>query len=164
MPDLPEISSALGAIEVELEKLKSATEHIEESKEVAREVVEAARLFHDAVAAITEPTQRLVERLDKVDFPSRLDKLDANISALHMGFQTLQGRVDGLERTLKDEFKVVRDGIDLMDRNSAARTKELGTTLTVRANNHDKLLKQNLIAISVAMLSAFVLIGLHFAH
>ncbi len=164
MPDLPEISSALGAIEVELEKLKSATEHIEESKEVAREVVEAARLFHHAVAAITEPTQRLVERLDKVDFPSRLDKLDANISALHMGFQTLQGRVDGLERTLKDEFKVVRDGIDLLDRNSAARIKELGTTLTERATNHDKLLKQNLIAISVAMLSAFVLIGLHFAH
>lgn len=164
MPDIPEISSALGALQVELEKLKSATEYIEESKEAARNAVEAATVFHDTVLAIIEPTQRLMERLDKIDFPSRLDKLDANVSTLHMGFQTLQGRVDGLERNLKDEFKVVHDGIRIMDRDNETRIKELGKTLTERAANHDKLLKQNLIVIAIVMISVFVLIGLRFMN
>lgn len=164
MSDLTEISTALGAIQVELEKLKSATEHIEESKEAARKATEAATMFIVAVGAITEPTKRLVEKLDKVEFPSRLDKLDANISALHMGFQTLQGRIDGLERNLKDELNTVRQGINLMDRNSESRSKEIKVTLVERANDHDKLLKRNMIGLLVAVIGVVVLIGLHFMH
>lgn len=106
--DLPSLNDALGSLQGQLERLRSATEHIEESKQAARASVEAARHVGQAAAELTRPTQTLVERLDRVDFPLRLDKLDATVSALQAGFQTLQGRLDSVERNLKDDLHSAR--------------------------------------------------------
>lgn len=106
------LNDALGALESELERLKSAADQIETSKQAAREAVEAAQRVGEAASALTGPTTALVERLDKVDFPSRLDKVDATVSALGVELQNIQGRLDGVERSLKDDLGGLRKSVE----------------------------------------------------
>ena len=46
----------------------------------------------------------LVEKLDKVDFPVRLDKIDNSVASINVGVQNIQGRVDSLEKNLKEDL------------------------------------------------------------
>ena len=100
--DLPTLNDALASLQKDLERLRLATEHIEESKEAAREATEAGRQVAQRAAGLAGSTASLVDRLERVDFPSRLDKLDATVSALQVGLQTTQGRLENVERHLQD--------------------------------------------------------------
>lgn len=103
--EMPSLNDALGTLQVELERLKSAAEHIEQSKEAAREAVEAASRVGQAAVGLTHNVGALINRLDRVDFPSRLDKIDATVSALQLGFQNVQGRLDGVERNVQETVR-----------------------------------------------------------
>lgn len=49
----------------------------------------------------------LIEKIEKVDFPSRLDKIDTTISSINYGLQNIQGRIGDIERNLKDYIRSV---------------------------------------------------------
>lgn len=93
---IPTISKGLAALQEELERFKTAVEHIEDSRESAKGAADAAKTLHDAVSKLVGPTEHLVAKVDKVDFPSRLDKLDASVAAHGAAIQTTQGRVDAI--------------------------------------------------------------------
>ncbi len=100
--ELSPLNDALGALQEELERLRTAAEHIEDSKEAARKAVDAARHVGQAAAGLTAQTDTLIGKLDRVDFPTRLDKLDATTSTLHGGFQLIQGRLESVERNVQE--------------------------------------------------------------
>jgi chromosome segregation ATPase len=184
MPDLLDIKTVLGTLEEELQKLKSATELIGETRDAAQKVINALeryneewgnllnevsrkhtsfleknlqstndaleKSFNSLIARFTdlskkveysalqgretlekvskhnlesnkmvileakkvldhhsllvESTKSLIEKIDKADFPTRLDKLDATISGINQGIQNTQSRIDTLERSLKDDL------------------------------------------------------------
>ncbi|MEK7254168.1 MAG: hypothetical protein AAB316_05445 [Bacteroidota bacterium] len=54
---------------------------------------------------LVEAAERLVSKINSIDFPQRLDKLDANVSAINIGIQNIQTRLENIERNLKDEIR-----------------------------------------------------------
>lgn len=42
--------------------------------------------------------------MDKVDFPTRLDKLDNSITGINTTIQNIFGRFETIEKNLKDDF------------------------------------------------------------
>lgn len=103
--ELPSLNEALGSLQEELDLLRSSVSHIEQSKQAAAESVEAGRRVAQTAAGLASSTEALIDRLDRVDFPTRLDKLDATASALLAGFQIVQGRLDSVERNLQDAVR-----------------------------------------------------------
>lgn len=57
---------------------------------------------------LVEAATALIAKIDAINFPERLDKIDYNISAINLGVQNLQNRLGDLSREMKDEFKESR--------------------------------------------------------
>ena len=110
--DVPSLNEALGILQDELIRFKGTLEHIEQSKEAAREAANSAVQIGEATARLIEPMNALIQRLDNVDFLSRLDKIDSTVSAVHTGFQFIQGRLDSTERNLKDDLRRIEDATE----------------------------------------------------
>jgi chromosome segregation ATPase len=83
----------------ENKKLQKAT--IEIQQEVKRE--------QDALAKLKETVQSFHERVEKINFPERLDKLDANVAGIMAAIQSVQSRLDGLERNIADRLRDMQD-------------------------------------------------------
>jgi chromosome segregation ATPase len=95
------LTESLGTLEIELKRLKGATEQIEQTKEAAAEAIQSARAAVQAAKMLVEPTQTLVEQIESVDFPSRLDKLDATMSESQAGLKTVHKQQADLQQRLQ---------------------------------------------------------------
>lgn len=126
MSNLNEINDNLAEMQEELEKLSSATKEIEKAKNVAQTtILESKQIMEKLIsnsknatdAAINESKKLnesaqklfdavdiLMNKLDKVDFPTRLDKLDNSVTAINTAIQNIFGRFETVEKNLKDEF------------------------------------------------------------
>jgi len=127
MPDeTSELNKSLGQLEEELSKIKSASKMIsdakettektiKETKEIMKELIENSKKATDsavkeskklnkAATSLLEVVDTLMGKLDKVDFPTRLDKLDTTVSGINSGIQNVLSRFDSIEKNLKDDF------------------------------------------------------------
>ena len=125
MSDINELNTSLGSIQIQLEKLKTATDHIAVSKDAATEATEAAIEFKNTVQKFIGPVQNLVKDLEKIDFPSRLDKIDLKISAVNLGLQNTQNRIDSLERALRDEIGQLKNALQHFDKQNLKRDGQI---------------------------------------
>lgn len=89
--------------------------------------------FLSAYESLASSTVKLIEKIDKVDFPVRLDKLDATVSSVNQGLQNTQTRIGDLERNVKDDVQARAQALDL------------------KIENTDKSLTQRLNAMEVAI-------------
>lgn len=115
--NLPALQDALGSIESDLERLRSAAVQLEQSQQAATDAAETGRQVSQTAAGLTDQATKLLDRLDRVDFPLRLDKLDASVSALQVGLQTTQGRLDNVERNLQDAVRRAQERLDKVEPN-----------------------------------------------
>jgi ABC-type transporter Mla subunit MlaD len=53
---------------------------------------------------LTTKNERLVDEIRKIDFPSRLDKIDNTVSAINLGLQNVQLRLSDTERNMKESI------------------------------------------------------------
>lgn len=126
MPELNEINDALADFQEELSKLKSASGLIEEAKNTAQTTIaESIKIMEELISnskhatdsAIKESKKLnesakklfgavdiLMKKLDKVDFPTRLDKLDNSVTGINTAIQNIFGRFETVEKNLKDEL------------------------------------------------------------
>ncbi len=80
---------------------KDLDENITKSfKEVEKEVKD----FLEEYKFLSLETEKLVNKIDKVDFPARLDKLDSTVSSINLGMQNTQQRLGDIERNIKDDL------------------------------------------------------------
>ena len=100
--------------EEELSKLKSAVDYIE----AAKKTTEAATTIINNVVNLkvefenfSKQTKLLIAKIDKVDFPSRLDRLDSTVVAINANISNLQTRIESIERNIKDEIKSTRKSL-----------------------------------------------------
>ena len=129
MPEINENNKSLGELEEELSKIKSASELIQDAKDTAEKTIsETKTILSDLIknskkatdSAIKESKKLnnaatevfivvddLMNKLDKVDFPIRLDKLDTTVSGINSSIQNVLGRFDSVERNLKDDLKII---------------------------------------------------------
>lgn len=126
MPETNEINKSLGELEQELSKIKSASDMINdakvttektinETKEIMADLIDNSQKATDsaikeskklnkAASSLLKAVDTLMEKLDKVDFPTRLDKLDTSVSGINSSIQNVLSRFDSVERNLKDDF------------------------------------------------------------
>ena len=100
--------------EEELSKLILAVDYIEAAKTTTEAAKAVIKHFIDLKVEfenLSERTKLLIEKIDKVDFPSRLDKLDSTVAAINTNISNLQTRIESVERNLKDDLKATRKSL-----------------------------------------------------
>ncbi|WP_457559031.1 hypothetical protein [Candidatus Harpocratesius sp.] len=126
MSELNKINDSLAEFEEELSKLKSASEMIKDAKNSAQTTISESKQIMEKLIAdsktatdnaiqeskkLNESAQKLfdavdmlMQKLEKVDFPTRLDKLDTSVSGINTAIQNIFGRFETVEKNLKDDF------------------------------------------------------------
>lgn len=116
-----DVKNTLDAIDTELTKLKTAVGHIAEAKDAAKSVtdsvghlhkvytdhIDVMRSVNDSYTEQAEKAEDLTERIDKVNFPERLDKVDISVSSINQALQNVQARLESATQGLKE---TVQDG------------------------------------------------------
>jgi chromosome segregation ATPase len=119
MSDIATVNDHLVELESELERLRKATDEIATAKKAASEVMSASQSMLSTLKQVTADfqhlsessksvTRKIDETLDsilRVDFPSRLDKLDNTVSAVNIGVQNLATSFHDLSQ----EFGVIEN-------------------------------------------------------
>ena len=101
-------------LEEELAKLKSAVEYIETAKisiEAASKIINTIIKLKEEFDRLSEKAYILISKIDKVDFPGRLDKIDSKMVSLGNEFQALQTRVESGDKTLSTDMKALSKSI-----------------------------------------------------
>jgi len=100
--------SNLVELEEELIKLKKAVEYIEGAKTIVTSAEKSVKLIETLLEEYTsmkETAKTLILKIDKIDFPSRLDKMDFTISSINQNISNTQARIESVERNIKDEVR-----------------------------------------------------------
>jgi len=99
-------SEALAKFEEPIKKIKSLTE---------------------AISNQVETINRLNEKLDKVDFPIRLDKLDATTAGINQAVQNLQSRLERVESNIKDDLRDIKETLKKQSELTETTAKQIRT-------------------------------------
>jgi hypothetical protein len=79
-----------------------------ENKSLAKNNEDIQKLIKvdlEIISKLKETVSLFLDRVDRVNFPERLDKIDANIAGIMAAIQSVQSRLDGLERNISDRLK-----------------------------------------------------------
>jgi hypothetical protein len=105
-------------LEEELTKLKSAVEYIETAKisiEAASKIINTIIKLKEEFDRLSEKAYILIDKMDKIDFPSRLDKIDSKMISLsnefHSAINELQTRAESSNKILSNDFKALSKNV-----------------------------------------------------
>lgn len=90
-------------------ELSGFTEENKKLQKSTTEIQQQVKLEQDALAKLKETVQSFHERVEKINFPERLDKLDSNVAGIMAAIQSVQSRLDGLERNIADRLRDMQD-------------------------------------------------------
>ena len=95
-------------LEEELNKLKSAVEYIETAKisiEAASKIINTIIKLKEEFDKLAQRAIVLIDKLDKIDFPSRLDKIDSKVLAVSNDIHALETRIEASNKAFILELK-----------------------------------------------------------
>ena len=95
-------------LEGELTKLKSAVEYIETAKisiEAASKIINTIITLKEDFDKLSEKAVTLINKLDNVDFPGRLNNIDSKLLSVSTEIQELKTRIETGDRALILEMK-----------------------------------------------------------
>ncbi len=101
-------------LEEELTKLKSAVEYIETAKisiEAASKIINTIIKLKEEFDKLAERAIVLIDKLDKIDFPSRLEKIDSKILSVSNEVHSLETRIESSSKALSLELKTVSKNV-----------------------------------------------------
>src|SRR5690606_19042911 len=90
-------------------ELSGFTEENKRLQKTTTDIQQQVKLEQEALAKLKETVQSFHERVEKINFPERLDKLDANVAGIMAAIQSVQSRLDGLERNIVDRLREMHD-------------------------------------------------------
>ena len=90
-------------------ELSGFTEENKKLQKTTTEIQLQVKLEQEALGKLKETVQSFHERVEKINFPERLDKLDANVAGIMAAIQSVQSRLDGLERNISDRLRDMQD-------------------------------------------------------
>lgn len=90
-------------------ELSGFTEENKKLQKTTTEIQQQVKLEQEALAKLKETVQSFHERVEKINFPERLDKLDANVAGIMAAIQSVQSRLDALERNISDRLRDMQD-------------------------------------------------------
>jgi chromosome segregation ATPase len=90
-------------------ELSGFTEENKKLQQTTTEIQQQVKLEQEALAKLKETVKSFHERVEKINFPERLDKLDANVAGIMAAIQSVQSRLDSLERNISDRLRDIQD-------------------------------------------------------
>lgn len=87
------------------QELTSFTHENKRLQKITSEIQQQVLLEQESLTKLKETIQSFHDRIEKINFPERLDKLDANLAGIMSAVQAIQGRLDIVERNLSDKIR-----------------------------------------------------------
>ena len=105
-----DLESNLSALSAHIEDYKHLSEQLlRGAQENDAQVIKETKIMHQAALDLYNHVDKLMEKIDKIDFPNRLDKLDTAVTGINTALQNVFGRFETVERNLKDEIQAQTD-------------------------------------------------------
>ena len=98
-------------------ELSDITDENKRLQKTTSEIQQQVKLEQESLSQLKETIESFHERVEKINFPERLDKLDSNIAGIMAAIQSVQSRLDSLERNISDRLR------DIQEYNKETRTK-----------------------------------------
>jgi hypothetical protein len=73
-----------------------------------KQITEVQKLL-DSYVELAEATSRLPEEINKVDFPVRLDRIDAMVNDINSGILNTQKMIDNSEKRMRSELQKISE-------------------------------------------------------
>ena len=131
----------------ELTKLKSAVEYIETAKisiESASKIINTIVALKKEFEVLSGKAYSLIDKLDNVDFPARLDRIDSNLITVSTEIQEVKSRIETGDKALTLEIKALSRNIlsgatdnnnnilsRIDEQSKQIKTIHLGTVITI---------------------------------
>jgi hypothetical protein len=165
------IHTQLEKLKTELSKLEPAVIHLQKADEAVKEiqsiVVKLIPLIDELRQEnnkLTASNSKLIEKIDKVDFPSRLEKVDATVSSINQGLQNTQSRLGDLERNIKDDniskTKEIVSSVDQVNNLTKQLSESIFQSINQKFESQRKANKQIKVLIFIALGFLVVLLAL----
>ena len=90
----------------EIASLSNANKKLQKT---SADLQEQVLLEQEALSKLIDSVQSFYNRVDKINFPERLDKLDVNVAGIMAAIQSVQSRLDALERNITDRLRDNQD-------------------------------------------------------
>ena len=142
-------------------ELSSVVKENKKLQETTSEIQQQVKLEQEALAKLKETVQSFHERVEKVNFPERLDKLDANVAGIMAAIQSVQSRLDGLERNINDRLRIIQDY--QKEKFTILQSEMKESTTSLRTTIESAIRKQRILAyitwalVSIAIISVILL-------
>jgi len=114
--------------------IKDSFEAIEKSKE---EYIKVFQVQNNQInehiqkyASFVEKVRGLLEYIEKVNFPSRLEKIDNTVSSINVGLLNLQGSVNDVRREQKEQLNQLKNELISKQKKENQKIKNLLYTIT----------------------------------
>lgn len=143
-----QLHQALAELEQNLSNLKGYVEYIEQAKEnsakitsAAIEVVNSLKNSNEGLDELKINVGNLIEKIAKVDFPQRLDKLDVTVSTINQNISNLQSRLEKISNDLDLKLTDNKNTIISSVNDSSKELRNTLSTIQVTLNHHSKDIK-----------------------
>ncbi len=156
MAETSEINRSLGELEDELKKIKSAAELITEARVVAEKTIEETKQLSTISEKLVKGVNTLVSKIDKIDFPSRLDKVDATVSGINSGMQNILSRLETVERHFDDSYRKMKEDSENQYKNIRSHLDELSTSFRSSQKSNKILLIIIMILMIISLSTPFI--------
>ena len=91
--------------EKEVNEIKSLADTLlNNSKEIVKETINSASELNNSSRQLQSAVQSLVVKIEQIDFPSRLGKIEDSMSGISVNLANLQAVLLNLERNIKDDI------------------------------------------------------------
>lgn len=165
-----DIHTHLEKLKTELNKLEPAVTHLQKADETVKSLQNITDKLLPMVIELQKENEKLaksnsklIDKIDKVDFPSRFDKVDATVSSINQGLQNTQTRIGDLEENLKDDIqaktKDVTSKIEASENSLKQRIDNFEKTVTTKFEKQfkeNKLLKI-LLFVSIGLIAGLII-------
>lgn len=110
---IPQLHRELAAaLDTKIEQhIEAASEVIRGTHEMASSLLDEIDEERKAIEQVRNQVKAFHDKVELINFPQRLDKLDASVMGILSAVQTLQNRVDNLERSLMDKLQAQEQAI-----------------------------------------------------
>ena len=142
-------------------ELSSFTEENKKLQKTTTEIQQQVKLEQEALTKLKETVKSFHERVEKINFPERLDKLDANVAGIMSAAQAIQGRLDIVERNISDKIRDMHDYQKETRATQQSGLEQLKTTLQTALDTTAK--KQQILTYItwVLFIIGFIILFLH---
>ena len=144
-------------------KITDATDQLSTSNSAFEKQI---KVLLSEYIGLRESTLKLIKRIESIDFPTRLDKLDATVSSINQGLQNTQTRIGDLERNLKDDIQAKsKDVFSKIDATENSLKQKLDAFEKDSASQFQKHSKENrflkiLLLIAIGLITGLIILGL----